>query len=75
MQPADDLALLSAQALVSAYVLSSNDTAYLHQAVALLEFACGKSNKGYQLRMLLIRCYSILGELNHPRASLDRAGC
>ncbi|KAN0064894.1 mitochondrial distribution and morphology [Thecaphora frezii] len=62
MQPADDLALLGSQSLVSAYSLSpEHSIGLLQQVVAVLEFACGKSKKGYQLRMLLIRCYLILG--------------
>ncbi|EPQ30474.1 uncharacterized protein PFL1_02000 [Pseudozyma flocculosa PF-1] len=69
MQPADDLALLACQSLVSACHLAPRSRiGILHRAVTLLEFACGKSKKGYQLRMLLIRCYLMLG--CYDRASI-----
>ena len=68
MQPADDLALLGAQALLSAYRLSGGKLAYLYQTIALLEFALTKSKKGYQLRMLLIRAYTLAGAFD--RASI-----
>lgn len=61
MQPADDLALLSTQALLSAYRLSHYRPCYLLQSISLLEFALTKSPKGYQLRMLLIRSYVLAG--------------
>ncbi|TKY87529.1 hypothetical protein EX895_003543 [Sporisorium graminicola] len=68
MQPADDLALLSVQALLSAYRLSGGKLVYLHQTIALLEFALTKSKKAYQLRMLLIRIYVLAGAFD--RASV-----
>lgn len=68
MQPADDLALLGAQALLSAYNLSRGKLAYLYQVIALLEFSLTKSKKGYQLRMLLIRSYVLAGAID--RASI-----
>ncbi|KAJ9475894.1 N-terminal acetyltransferase B complex subunit MDM20 [Pseudozyma hubeiensis] len=68
MQPADDLALLGVQALLSAYKLSHGKPVYLHQTVALLEHALTKSKKGYQLRMLLIRSYILAGAFD--RASI-----
>ncbi|EST07356.1 N-acetyltransferase B complex, non-catalytic subunit [Kalmanozyma brasiliensis GHG001] len=68
MQPADDLALLGVQALLSAYRLSHGKLVYLHQVIALLEFALTKSKKGYQLRMLLVRSYILAGAFD--RASI-----
>lgn len=68
MQPADDLALLAVQALLSAYRLSRGKLVYLYQTIALLEFALTKSKKGYQLRMLLIRSYVLAGAFD--RASV-----
>ncbi|KIS65972.1 uncharacterized protein UMAG_06061 [Mycosarcoma maydis] len=68
MQPADDLALVGVQALLSAYRLSHGKLVYLYQTIALLEFALTKSNKGYQLRMLLIRSYILAGAFD--RASV-----
>ncbi len=64
MQPADDLALLGAQALLSAYRLSGGKLVYLFQVIGLLEFGLTKSSKGYQLRMLLIRSYTLAGALD-----------
>ncbi|GAC94257.1 actin cytoskeleton organization protein [Pseudozyma hubeiensis SY62] len=68
MQPADDLALLGVQALLSAYKLSHGKPVYLQQTIALLEHALTKSKKGYQLRMLLIRSYILVGAFD--RASI-----
>ncbi|GAA5990947.1 hypothetical protein JCM5350_008289 [Sporobolomyces pararoseus] len=70
LQPADDFALLSAQALVSAYH-SSNDRSYLEQAAALLDHALRSSKYKYQSRILLINIYRLLGasslSLSHYR--------
>ncbi|SPO31584.1 related to MDM20  len=69
MQPADDLALLGAQALLSSYKLSrGRNLDHLYQVIALLEFALTRSKKGYQLRMLLIRAYILAGAFD--RASI-----
>ncbi|PWN50628.1 hypothetical protein IE53DRAFT_86224 [Violaceomyces palustris] len=62
MQPADDLALLSAQALVSAFRLDSGQGwNHLLAAAGVLEFALKKSKKGYALRLLLVKIYLLLG--------------
>ncbi|GAA5951742.1 hypothetical protein JCM3765_003103 [Sporobolomyces pararoseus] len=70
LQPADDFALLSAQAFVSAYHLS-NDRSYLEQAAALLDHALRSSKYKYQSRILLINIYRLLGasslSLSHYR--------
>ncbi|KAJ7632694.1 actin cytoskeleton organization protein [Roridomyces roridus] len=60
LQPADDLALLAANAFVSLWKLS-NDAKYLYNAVALLEFALTKSKQSFHSRLLLIRIYRLLG--------------
>lgn len=64
MQPADDIALLAVQALLSAYRLSGGKLVYLFQVIGLLEFGLTKSSKGYQLRMLLIRSYTLAGAVD-----------
>ena len=60
LQPADDLALLSGQAFVSAW-RAGGDTAYLYNAVAALEYASSRSKQSYKIRLLLIRIYRLLG--------------
>ncbi|KAG8881321.1 hypothetical protein FRB97_009663 [Tulasnella sp. 331] len=60
IQPADDLALLAVNALVSAWVLSQKE-AYLHQALVILEYASSRSKYNYQFRVLAIRLYRLLG--------------
>ena len=60
LQPADDLAILAAQALVSAWKLTGDD-APLYNAAALLEYAVGKSKMSYQIRLHLIQVYRLLG--------------
>ncbi|KZV90135.1 hypothetical protein EXIGLDRAFT_720622 [Exidia glandulosa HHB12029] len=60
IQPADDLAVLAAQALVGAHA-ASQDQAYLYAAAALLETACSASRYAYGLRLCLVRVYRMLG--------------
>ncbi|KAG9012058.1 hypothetical protein FRB93_002201 [Tulasnella sp. JGI-2019a] len=67
IQPADDLALLAVNALVSAWVSSRKD-AYLHQALVILEYASLKSKYNYQFRVLAVRLYRLLGA-NAPAIS------
>jgi N-terminal acetyltransferase B complex non-catalytic subunit len=62
LQPVDDLAILAASALVSAWSLSS-EVSHLHQAVALLEFALQKSKHAFQIRLMLVRIYRLLGKI------------
>ncbi|KAH8916610.1 hypothetical protein BT69DRAFT_1340019 [Atractiella rhizophila] len=64
LQPADDFAMLAAQACVSLWSLSKN-ISYLQQAVVILEFASKRSKHKYQLRVLLIRAPSLA--LSHWR--------
>ncbi|GAA6024099.1 hypothetical protein JCM11491_005993 [Sporobolomyces phaffii] len=70
LQPADDFALLAAQAFVSAYHLSG-ERSYLEQAAAVLDHALRSSKYKYQSRILLINLYRLLGassaSLSHYR--------
>ncbi|KAF9227685.1 hypothetical protein BS17DRAFT_774157 [Gyrodon lividus] len=67
LQPADDLALLAAHAFVMVWTLNNSEEA-LYQAVILLEFGLTKSQMSFQMRMMLIRIYRILGS---PSLALD----
>lgn len=63
LQPADDLAVLAGQALVSLWKLVGGPEGlnYLYNAVALLEYALSKSKEAYQFKVLLIRIYHMIG--------------
>ncbi|PPR03615.1 hypothetical protein CVT24_007731 [Panaeolus cyanescens] len=71
LQPGDDLVLLAANALISAWKLSQS-TSHLLTAINLLEFALTKSKHCFLARLVLIRLYRILGAplpaLEHYRA-------
>ncbi|KAF7294869.1 Actin cytoskeleton organization protein [Mycena indigotica] len=67
LQPADDLAILAASSFISIWQLS-NDEKHLYNAAALLEFALTKSKQAFQMRLLLVRIYRLLGA---PSAALD----
>ncbi|OSC97114.1 actin cytoskeleton organization protein [Trametes coccinea BRFM310] len=60
LQPADDLAILSAQAFVNIWK-QTGDEAFLCNAAALLEYAIARSKMSYQIRLHLIRIYRLLG--------------
>lgn len=60
LQPADDLILLSAHALISVWTLDSSEGA-LYKAISVLEFGLTKSKMSFLMRMMLIRIYRILG--------------
>ncbi|KAM0753776.1 actin cytoskeleton organization protein [Meredithblackwellia eburnea MCA 4105] len=60
LQPADDFALLSAQAFVSAWKLSG-DRSFIEKAIAILDFASTRSKYKYQLRILLVNLTRLLG--------------
>lgn len=60
LQPSDDFALLAAQALLGAWQ-QSGSTTHLEQAAGILEYAIRKSKYRFQIRVLLIRLYRILG--------------
>ncbi|KAG8909044.1 hypothetical protein FRC01_007189, partial [Tulasnella sp. 417] len=67
LQPADDLAVLAANALVSAWVMTRKET-YLHQALVVLEYASSQSKQNYQFRVLAVRIYRLLAA-NGPALS------
>ena len=60
IQPADDLIILYGQTLVNVWRLTK-DESYLYRATVTLEFALNKSLQCYQIRLLLIRIYRVLG--------------
>ncbi|KAH9996784.1 actin cytoskeleton organization protein [Russula vinacea] len=67
LQPADDLAILAAQVYVNMFALD-NAMAHLHNAVVILEYASKKSPQSYQVHLLLVRIYRLLGA---PQLALD----
>lgn len=71
MQPADDFALLAAQASVAASPSSPSD---LVRAVSMLESALQHSPKGYRLRVLLIRLLRQLGSVDEAREHFSKLG-
>lgn len=60
IQPADDLIILFGQTLVNVWKITSDET-YLYRATVTLEFALTKSLQCYQIRLLLVRIYRLLG--------------
>ncbi|KAF8325563.1 N-acetyltransferase B complex non catalytic subunit-domain-containing protein [Cantharellus anzutake] len=62
LQPADDLALLAANCFVQSWAdQGKRNLAPLHQAMVVLEFASQHSATNFQVRLLLIRIYILLG--------------
>ena len=68
-QPADDFAVLAGQTFVSLWKLVGGDEGlkYLYNAVALLDFAVGKSKDSYHIKLMLIRIYLLLGKSVYRR--------
>lgn len=62
LQPADDLALLTGNALVNLWTLTNRDV-HLLNAAYLLEFGLSKSKQSFLMRLILIRIYRILGKV------------
>ncbi|KAG9318673.1 N-acetyltransferase B complex non catalytic subunit-domain-containing protein [Chiua virens] len=60
LQPADDLVLLAANAFVMIWALNRSEDA-LYQAATALEYGLTKSRVSFQMRIMLIRIYRILG--------------
>jgi N-terminal acetyltransferase B complex non-catalytic subunit len=60
LQPADDLAILAGQAFVNVWKLTYDET-HLYNAVSVLEFGLTKSKHSYQMRLMLVRIYTLLG--------------
>lgn len=63
LQPADDLAILAGIVLVNVWKTSGEEK-YLNNAAAFLEFAMAKSQQSFQMRLLLIRIYRLMGRLS-----------
>lgn len=61
LQPADDLIILYAHTLVNAWKIS-NDELHLYKAVVALEVALTYSQQAYQIRLILVRIYHLLGK-------------
>ncbi|KLO04672.1 actin cytoskeleton organization protein [Schizopora paradoxa] len=60
LQPADDLVILAAQAMIGLWK-SSGDLRWLYMAAVVLEYATKRSKYSYYIRLHLIRIYRILG--------------
>lgn len=60
LQPADDLVLLTANAFVMVWTLNHSEQA-LNQAATVLEYGLTKSRMSFQMRIMLVRIYRILG--------------
>ncbi|KAH0827176.1 N-acetyltransferase B complex non catalytic subunit-domain-containing protein [Lanmaoa asiatica] len=58
LQPADDLILLAANALVMVWALNHSEEA-LYQAATVLEYGLTKSRMSFQMRIMLVRIYRI----------------
>ncbi|KAG1756688.1 N-acetyltransferase B complex non catalytic subunit-domain-containing protein [Suillus paluster] len=71
LEPVDDLAILVGHAFVSLWTMTKEET-YLYNAAVVLEFALTKSRMSFQIRLLLVRIYRLLGAsslaLEHYRA-------
>jgi N-terminal acetyltransferase B complex non-catalytic subunit len=60
LQPADDLAVLAAHAFINLWKQTEDET-QLFNGAAILEFASTKSTHSFQMRVMLIRIYRLLG--------------
>ncbi|KAH7922099.1 hypothetical protein BV22DRAFT_1037860 [Leucogyrophana mollusca] len=60
LQPADDLVILAGHAFISLWTITQ-EAAPLYNAAAVLEFALTKSQLSFQIRLLLVRIYRLLG--------------
>lgn len=60
LQPADDLVLLAANAFVMVWALNHSEEA-LYEAATVLEYGLTKSRVSFQMRIMLVRIYRILG--------------
>lgn len=69
LQPADDLATLAAHAFVSLWTVTQ-DEKHLISAAAVLEFGLTKSMHAFQMRLMLVQIYRLLGESHIPRSCI-----
>ncbi|KAI0082628.1 actin cytoskeleton organization protein [Panus rudis PR-1116 ss-1] len=60
LQPADDLAILAGHAYITLWKLTGEES-HLHTAASLLDYASSRSRQSYQIRLLLIRIFQLLG--------------
>jgi len=60
LQPADDLAFLATNSIISLWKLTADD-GYLCTAAALLEYVLTRSQQSFLARLLLVRIYRLLG--------------
>lgn len=79
MQPADDYALLSVQALVHASVMqresgSETTTSTFNTAIVVLTLALQYSPRGYRLRVLLIQLLRQIGAVGPVRKEYEEIG-
>lgn len=61
LQPADDLAILAGQAYIGLWHITRREVD-LYKAASILEYACSRSKQSFQVRLMLIRIYRLLGE-------------
>lgn len=60
LQHADDLAILTAQVFVNLWKMTEAES-YLYNAASILEFGLTRSKNSFQMRLLLVRIYTLLG--------------
>ncbi|KAF8583207.1 actin cytoskeleton organization protein [Ramaria rubella] len=70
LQPADDLAVLVGEVLVSLWSLTG-DHSHISNAAIFLEYALTRSKHNYQFRLMLIRLYRLLGLSPAPGLALE----
>ena len=71
LQYADDLAILAAHAYISLWTLTANED-YLLNCAILLEYASTKSKQSFQIRIILIRVYRLLGQARPLLKGINR---
>lgn len=64
LQHVDDLAILAGSVFVNMWKMTE-DVQYLYKAAVLLEFALSKSKQAFQMRLMLIRIYRLIGEKDY----------
>ncbi|KAK7467226.1 mitochondrial distribution and morphology [Stygiomarasmius scandens] len=60
LQPADDLAILAGTTIINMWKMTG-DQQYLYRAIILLEYALSNSKQSFQMRLILVRLYRLLG--------------
>lgn len=74
LQHSDDLAILAAQVYVNLWKLTEDD-APLYNAASLLEFGLTRSKHAWQMRLLLVRIYTLLGKCRFRNTGLMWLKC